>query len=193
MRKLVFATNNPNKVKELAAKIGNSVDLLGLGDIGCTDELPEMQATLEGNARQKARYVYDKFGVSCFADDTGLEVEALQGTPGVYSARYAGPACRAEDNMAKLLNELKGQQNRKAHFRTVICLVLAGEEHYFEGIAEGDITLEKSGAEGFGYDPIFRPTGHSRTFAEMTLEEKNVISHRAKAVEKLAAFLQSLA
>jgi XTP/dITP diphosphohydrolase len=192
MRKLVFATNNPNKVKELAAKIGISVDLLGLSDIGCTDELPETQATLEGNARQKARYVYDKFGVSCFADDTGLEVEALNGAPGVYSARYAGPACRAEDNMAKLLNELKGQQNRKARFRTVICLVLEGEEHYFEGIAEGEITMEKSGTEGFGYDPIFSPTGHSRTFAEMTLEEKNVISHRAKAVEKLAAFLQSL-
>jgi XTP/dITP diphosphohydrolase len=192
-RKLVFATNNANKVKELAAKIGNCAELLGLGDIGCTDELPETQATLEGNARQKARYVFDKFGVSCFADDTGLEVDALNGAPGVYSARYAGPACRAEDNMVKLLNELKGKSNRKARFRTVICLVRAGEEHYFEGMAEGEITMEKSGAEGFGYDPIFRPVGHSRTFAEMTLEEKNVISHRAKAVEKLAAFLQSLA
>lgn len=191
MRKLVFATNNPNKVKELAAKIGDSVELLGLGDIGCNDELPETQATLEGNARQKARYVYEKFGVSCFADDTGLEVEALNGAPGVYSARYAGPSCRAEDNMAKLLNELKGKANRKARFRTVICLVLEGEVHYFEGIAEGEITLEKSGAEGFGYDPIFMPTGHSHTFAEMTLDEKNVISHRAKAVEKLATFLQS--
>lgn len=191
MRKLVFATNNPNKVKELAAKIGDSVELLGLGDIGCTDELPETQATLEGNARQKARFVYENYGVSCFADDTGLEVEALNGAPGVYSARYAGPACKAEDNMAKLLKELEGKQNRKARFRTVICLVLEGEEHYFEGIAEGEITLEKSGAEGFGYDPIFKPVGYSRTFAEMTLEEKNTISHRAKAVDKLVSFLQS--
>ena len=192
MMKLVFATNNPNKLKELQALVGDKYELLGLKDIGCFEEIPEEQPTLEGNARQKAFYVYEKYGYSCFADDTGLEVEALNGEPGVYSARYAGEAKDANANMNKLLHEMAKINNRKARFRTVISLVINGKEEQFEGIAEGEITREKSGDSGFGYDPVFMPEGFSKTFAEMELQDKNKISHRGRAVQKLVRYLQTI-
>lgn len=192
MTKLVFATNNPNKLKELQAILGDEFELLGLKDIGCTEEIPEEQPTLEGNARQKAFYVYEKYGYSCFADDTGLEVEALNGEPGVYSARYAGEKKDAGANMNKLLHEMAKINNRKARFRTVISLVIGGKEKQFEGIAEGEITREKHGNSGFGYDPVFLPDGYSKTFAEMELHEKNKISHRGRAVQKLVNHLQTI-
>lgn len=192
MTKLVFATNNPNKLKELQAILGDEFELLGLKDIGCTEEIPEEQPTLEGNARQKAFYVYEKYGYSCFADDTGLEVEALNGEPGVYSARYAGEKKDAGANMNKLLHEMAKINNRKARFRTVISLVIDGKEKQFEGIAEGEITREKHGNSGFGYDPVFLPDGYSKTFAEMELHEKNKISHRGRAVQKLVNHLQTI-
>ncbi len=190
--KLVFATNNPNKLKELQALVGKKYQLLGLKDIGCFEEIPEEQPTLEGNARQKAFYVYDNYGYSCFADDTGLEVEALNGEPGVYSARYAGEDKDAGANMNKLLHEMAKINNRKARFRTVISLVINGEEKQFEGVAEGEITREKKGDSGFGYDPVFLPEGHSKTFAEMELQDKNKISHRGRAVQKLIQYLQTI-
>lgn len=189
--KIVFATNNQNKVREIKSILGEGFEILSLKDIGCKEELPETQETLEGNAFQKARYVADNYGVNCFADDTGLEVEALNGAPGVYSARYAGEQCSAEDNMTKMLAELQNKENRTAKFRTVIALVLDGEEHAFEGKVEGDITMSKSGSDGFGYDPIFRPSGYDVTFSEMSMGEKNSISHRGKAVAKLAEFMKS--
>jgi XTP/dITP diphosphohydrolase len=192
MTKLVFATNNPNKLKELQAILGDEFELLGLKDIGCTEEIPEEQPTLEGNARQKAFYVYEKYGYSCFADDTGLEVEALNGEPGVYSARYAGEKKDAGANMNKLLHEMAKINNRKARFRTVISLVIGGKEKQFEGIAEGEITREKHGNSGFGYDPVFLPDEYSKTFAEMELHEKNKISHRGSAVQKLVNHLQTI-
>lgn len=189
---LLFATNNKNKIKEIASHISSKINLLGLEDIGCKDELPETQDTLEGNALQKARFVHDNYKVNCFSDDTGLEVEALDGRPGVYSARYAGEQKSAEDNMDKILGEMKQFENRKAKFRTVIALIFDGKEFLFEGFIEGKITYEKKGGKGFGYDPIFIPDGSQMTFAEMNLDEKNKISHRALAVNKLVNFLNDL-
>jgi XTP/dITP diphosphohydrolase len=190
--KLVFATNNPHKLKELQAILGDHFELLSLKEIGCFEEIPEEQPTLEGNARQKAFFVFEKYGYSCFADDTGLEIAALNGEPGVYSARYASETKDPQANMDKVLANLKNEDNRKARFRTVISLVLDGEEKQFEGIVEGEITHEKRGDSGFGYDPIFLPIGYKKTFAEMDLSEKIQISHRARAVQKLVEYLKTL-
>ena len=207
--KIVFATNNEHKLSEIRAILGPSFDVVSLADIGCHEDIPETGQTLEENALMKAEYVYNKYHLSCFADDTGLEVEALNGAPGVYSARYAaivpagepaGPSHDSEANMARLLRELANNNNRKARFRTVIALIEKKDVcpcgctsikvvHKFEGIVNGEITREKSGAEGFGYDPIFRPDGYDKTFAELGLDIKNQISHRARAVAKLAEFL----
>ena len=192
--RLCFATNNEHKLAEVRPLLPSSVELLSLQEIGCSEELPETQETLTGNARQKAEYVWEHYGVPCFADDTGLEVAALGGAPGVYSARYAGPQRSAADNVAKLLQELQGASDRSAQFRTVIALILPGnEQHEFDGAIEGSITEEGHGQDGFGYDPIFQPQGHTQTFAEMTLAQKNTMSHRARAVQQLVAFLQKLA
>jgi len=190
--KLVFATNNQHKLNELQAILGDHFELLSLKDIGCFEEIPEEQPTLEGNARQKAFYVYEKFGFPCFADDTGLEIEALNGEPGIFSARYAGEAKDPQANMDKVLTKLKNEDNRKARFRTVISLILDGEEKQFEGIVEGEIIREKRGDSGFGYDPVFLPVGYNKTFAEMSLADKNQISHRARAVQKLVEYLKSI-
>lgn len=190
--KLCFATNNQNKLKEVKKSLGDQVQIVSLKEIGCNEELPETQETLEGNSLQKAQYVYDNYGVSCFADDTGLLIDALNGEPGVYSARYAGEECSSEDNMAKVLDKLKGVTDRKAHFKTVVTLVVDGVNHQFSGVAKGSIRTEKSGEEGFGYDPIFEPEGYAITFSEMTMEEKNIISHRGKAVRALVGYLKSL-
>ncbi|MDU0369235.1 RdgB/HAM1 family non-canonical purine NTP pyrophosphatase [Hymenobacter endophyticus] len=189
--RLCFASNNAHKLDEIRPLLPATVELLSLADIGCEVELPETQDTLEGNARQKAQYVWDHFGVACFADDTGLEVTALGGEPGVYSARYAGPQRLSEDNVRKLLQELQGQPDRSARFRTVVALVLPGNEvHEFAGTVEGHITEAPQGTDGFGYDPIFQPAeGDGRTFAQMTLAEKNTISHRSRAVQGLVGFL----
>jgi XTP/dITP diphosphohydrolase len=187
--KLVFATNNPNKLSELQALVLEGIEILSLKEINCNEELPETNPTLEGNALQKAKYVYQNYGFNCFADDTGLEIEALGGAPGVYSARYAGEDCKAEDNMQKVLTKLENEDNRNAKFRTVISLIIKGEENLFEGECSGNITKTKSGAEGFGYDPIFTPEGYEITFAEMSKQEKGAISHRGKAVEKLVDYL----
>lgn len=189
MMKLVFATQNQNKVNELKVLLPKNIELLSLKDINCNDDIPETSPNLKGNALQKAQYVYSKYGLNCFADDTGLEVEALNNEPGVYSARYAGPQKNANDNMNLLLQNLKDTPNRKAHFKTVICLIIDGETHFFEGIAKGEITQQKSGNKGFGYDPIFKPKGYNVTFADMSLSEKNKISHRGKAVSLLMNFL----
>lgn len=189
--KIVFATNNKHKLQELQAILGNNFELVSLQDIGCFEDIPEEQPTLEGNARQKAYYVFEKFGVSCFADDTGLEIEALNGEPGVYSARYAGEEKSAEANMNKVLEKMSEKDKRKARFRTVISLVIDGEEKQFEGIVEGEILRQKRGGSGFGYDPIFQPAGYNQTFAEMSLNEKNKISHRGRAVEKLVHYLKT--
>lgn len=189
-RKLVFATNNAHKLDEVRRMLGDRVEVVSLGDIGCHTDIPETADTLEGNARQKAEYVYKKYATDCFADDTGLEVEALGGAPGVHSARYAGEKGHdSEANMNKLLAEMQGNPNRKARFRTVICLIEGGEEHLFEGIVNGKIIDEKRGGSGFGYDPVFVPEGHDETFSEMGGEEKNRISHRAHAVRKLCDYL----
>jgi len=190
--KLVFATNNQHKLKELQAILGGHFELLSLKDIGCEEEIPEEQPTLEGNARQKAEYIYERYGYSCFADDTGLEIDALNGEPGVYSARYAGEAKDPQANMDKVLAKLKNEGNRKARFRTVISLALDGDEKQFEGIVEGEITRKKRGGSGFGYDPVFLPNGYEQTFAEMDLSDKNEISHRARAVQKLVEYLKSI-
>lgn len=190
--KLVFATNNQHKLEELQAMLGDEIKLLSLKDIGCTEEIPEEQATLEGNASQKSAYVFDKYGYSCFADDTGLEIEALNREPGVYSARYAGEEKSAEANMNKVLEKLAKINNRKARFRTVISLIINGEENQFEGIVEGEIIQQKRGDSGFGYDPIFKPSGFDTTFAEMNLKDKNKISHRGRAVKKLVNYLKNL-
>jgi XTP/dITP diphosphohydrolase len=192
-RKLVIATNNAHKLQEIAAILGDEIELLSLKDIRCFDEIPETAETLEGNALMKARYIRDRFGMDCFADDTGLEVEALHGAPGVYSARYAGGEGHdSEANMQKLLKELQGETNRAARFRTVIALLMDGEEHLFEGIVNGSIIEEKRGAAGFGYDPLFVPTGYDATFAELGEEVKNQISHRARAVQQLVDFLRKV-
>lgn len=189
--KMVVATNNAHKLKEIAAILGQEIELLSLKDIQCFADIPETADTLEGNARQKAMYIYENYGMDCFADDTGLEVEALGGAPGVFSARYAGEGHDSEANMQKLLKELAGKENRKAQFRTVICLIRNGKEHLFEGIVKGEIIQEKRGGEGFGYDPIFVPEGYDLTFAELGDDVKNTISHRARAVEKLCQFLKA--
>ena len=191
-RKLVFATNNAHKLEEVAAILGDQVELLSLNDIGCQTDIPETAETLEGNALLKSSYIYKNYHLDCFADDTGLEVEALNGAPGVYSARYAGGEGHdAQANMLKLLHELDGKENRKAQFRTAISLILDGKEYLFEGVIKGGIIKEKRGDSGFGYDPVFMPEGYDRTFAELGNDIKNQISHRALAVQKLCEFLQS--
>jgi len=198
--KIVFATNNQHKLQEIRHILGNSIEVLSLRDIGCDVDIPETSTTLEENARQKAEYIWQHFHCDVFADDTGLEVEALGGAPGVYSARYAGEGHDSEANMAKLLHELAENNNRKARFRTVIALIQKKDvcpcgctsikqEHLFEGIVEGEITHERSGVGGFGYDPIFRPDGYDKTFADLGEETKNQISHRARATAKLAEYL----
>ncbi|WP_294747017.1 non-canonical purine NTP diphosphatase [uncultured Prevotella sp.] len=208
--KIVFATNNLHKLQEVRQILGDSFEVLSLKDIGCDVDIPETGQTLEENALQKARYVYDNYHIDCFADDTGLEVEALNGAPGVYSARYAAmeptgstdspKSHDSEANMARLLRELSDKDNRKARFRTVIALIQKKDvcpcgctsikqEHLFDGIVKGEITTERSGVEGFGYDPIFRPEGYDQTFAEMNAEQKNSISHRGRATAKLAEYL----
>jgi XTP/dITP diphosphohydrolase len=188
--KLVFATNNKHKLEEVRAILGNKIEILSLNDIDCHDDIPETADTLEGNALIKARYIYEKFGVDCFADDTGLEVEVLNGEPGVYSARYAGEECNPEANMYKLLQNLTGKNNRNAQFRTVIALIIKGEEKLFNGIVKGTISNEKMGNAGFGYDPIFIPEGFSESFAQMTSDMKNSISHRYRATEELSNYLK---
>ena len=187
--KICFATNNKKKIEEVNAALGPEFELVSLQEIGCVEELPETGDTLDHNAFQKARYVKEHFGVDCFADDTGLEVEALDGAPGVYSGRFAGEPRSDERNIDLLLEKMAGKTDRKARFRTVIALILEGKEYQFEGIAEGEILKERVGEKGFGYDPVFRPLGFDRTFAELSLEEKNEISHRGKAVKSLIEFL----
>ncbi len=189
MKKIVFATNNKHKLDEIRRIANDQVQILSLSDFHCNDEIDETGVTLEENALIKARYVKDQTGYDCFADDTGLEVEALDGGPGVYSARYAGDDCNPEDNIRKLLSELQGVENRHARFRTVIALLINGEEHLFEGVVNGLIIEEKRGDSGFGYDPVFMPAGYRQTFAELGNDIKNRISHRALATEQLIAFL----
>ncbi len=189
---LVFATNNKNKVKEIKALLPSSMKILTLSEIGCTEEIEETEETIEGNAKLKANYITKKYGYDCFADDTGLEVDALNGAPGVYSARYAGENVTYEDNVQKILHEMKEKSNRKSQFRTVVALNFKGEQYLFEGVCKGGITSEKHGNDGFGYDPIFRPLGFKQTFAEMSLAEKGKISHRGLAVQKLINFLKQL-
>lgn len=191
MKKLVFATNNAHKLEEIRAILGDQVEVLSLKDIHCEADIPETADTLEGNAALKAEYVYRNYGLDCFADDTGLEVEALNGAPGIYSARYAGGEGHdSEANMKKLLHEMEGQDNRRAQFRTAICLIEGGKEHLFEGVVRGEIIRYRRGTSGFGYDSVFVPEGYTETFAEMGNEEKNKISHRARAVQKLCAYLK---
>ncbi|WP_353087061.1 non-canonical purine NTP diphosphatase [Flavobacterium sp.] len=187
--KLVFASNNAHKITEIQAMLPPSIELLGLQDIGCFEDIPETASTLEGNAQLKADYVTENYSLPCFADDTGLEVEALNGAPGVYSARYAGEQKNALDNMQKLLTALEGKSNRKAQFKTVIALNINGKSHQFTGIVQGEISKEKKGTQGFGYDPIFVPEGFTSSFAEMNQDEKARLSHRGKAVAQLIAFL----
>lgn len=190
--KLIFATNNKHKLEEISKALNNKFDLLSLSDIGFKEEIPETHETLEENSREKAEYIFNRFKTNVFADDTGLEIEALNGEPGVYSARYAGEHCSFTDNMDKVLEKLGNNTNRNAKFRTVITLILDNKEYQFEGIVEGEITKTKHGIEGFGYDPIFRPIGYKETFAEMSMELKNKISHRGLAVKKLIEFLGQL-
>ncbi len=191
--KLVFATNNKNKLAEIEQQLNNSFELLSLADIGCTEDIPETHATIEGNASQKSNYLFEKYHYNCFADDTGLEVEVLNNEPGVYSARYAGPQRNDTDNMNKLLLELQNKSNRKARFKTIISLVIDSKEQLFEGIINGTIINEKRGANGFGYDPLFVPDGYDKTFAELDSSIKNTISHRAIAFKKLIAHLKNIA
>ena len=188
VKKIVFATGNPNKLKEIKSAI-KSFEIVGLKDLGITEEIPETGDTLKKNALQKAKYVYDKTGLDCFSDDTGLEIEALNLRPGVYSAMYSGPDCNAENNMRKVLEELGETPNRTAQFKTVIALILRGKEYFFKGLVKGEILKEKTGKDGFGYDPIFRPLGYKESFAEMSIAQKNEISHRGLAVKKLIKFL----
>lgn len=189
---LVFATNNLNKLKEVQALLPNFIELKSLSDINCFDEITETATTLDGNAILKADFVTQKFQLNCFADDTGLEVESLNGTPGVYSARYSGEDGTSEKNIEKLLFNLKDKSNRNAQFRTVIALNLSGKQTLFEGVCKGKIIKEKRGMKGFGYDPIFIPDGFTKTFAEMNIDEKGTISHRGKAIQKLIQFLNNL-
>ena len=187
---LVFASNNKNKILEIQSMLPENIKILSLEDIGCIEDIPETADTIEGNAILKANYVTQKYGFDCFADDTGLEVDSLNGEPGVYSARYAGEQRNADDNMNQLLDSLLHKTNRKAQFKTVIALNLNGEQELFTGIVKGEITLEKTGNQGFGYDPIFQPEGFSETFAQLPLEMKNKIGHRGKATQLLIAFLK---
>ncbi|RGM50043.1 MULTISPECIES: non-canonical purine NTP diphosphatase [Bacteroides] len=189
MKKFVFATNNAHKLEEVSTILGSKIELLSMKDINCNVDIPETADTLEGNALIKAKYIFNNYHLDCFADDTGLEVEALNGAPGVYSARYAGDAHNSEANMQKLLSDLEGIENRKAQFRTVFALIIDGKDHLFEGIVKGVITKNRRGTSGFGYDPIFIPEGYTQTYAEMGNELKNKISHRALATNKLCNFL----
>ncbi len=189
--KLVFATNNSHKLKEIKAMMPDGIELLSLSDIGCYDEIEETEATLEGNASLKADHITKKYGYSCFSDDTGLEVEALNGAPGVYSARYAGEKASYENNVNKLLQEMEGVKNRSGRFRTVIALNIDYYQYLFEGICEGIILEKQQGTAGFGYDPIFQPRGFNQSFAEMQMDEKGKISHRGQAIKKLIEFLKS--
>lgn len=189
MKALVFATNNKHKLEEIRSIAGGKCQIISLSEIGCHDDIPETADTLEGNALLKARWVKERYGYDCFADDTGLEVEALDNRPGVYSARYAGEDCNSENNIDKLLGELAGVANRRARFRTVIALVTGEEEHLFDGVIYGNISTERHGEGGFGYDKVFRPEGSERTFAEMAAEEKNAVSHRARATKQLIDYL----
>lgn len=188
-KRFVFATNNVHKLEEVTAILGDKIELLSMKDIDCHADIPETADTLEGNALLKARYIFENYQTDCFADDTGLEVEALDGAPGVYSARYAGDAHNSEANMQKLLQDMEGVENRKARFRTVFALIVDGKEHLFEGIVKGEITKYRHGTSGFGYDPVFIPEGYTQTYAEMGNELKNKISHRAVATNKLCKFL----
>ena len=192
MKQIVFATNNKNKLREIREIMSDLYEVLSLDDIGCHEEIVEDAETIEGNAKIKANFVTNKYHVDCFADDTGLEVEALNGAPGVYSARYAGEHCSYQDNVNKMLNAMRGKTNRKAAFRTVIALNLDGKSYTFEGRCDGQIIESQRGTDGFGYDPIFMPDGFNQTFAEMSHEEKNAISHRGRATKKLIAFLKDL-
>ncbi|HUH34006.1 MAG TPA: non-canonical purine NTP diphosphatase [Daejeonella sp.] len=187
---LVFATNNQHKLEEVQALTGNDIQLKSLNDIACFDDIPETGETFEDNASQKSHYIFDRYQLNCFGDDSGLEVDALNGEPGVYSARYGGSR-DPEANLQLVLDKLANAESRKARFRTVISLIIDGQEHFFEGVAKGEITREKAGVKGFGYDPIFKPAGFQITFAEMTSEQKNAISHRAKAMHQLIAFLKT--
>ena len=189
--KLVFATNNLNKLKEVQKMLPNTIKLLSLRDINCFDEIDETEMSLEGNAKLKANYIVQKYGYNCFADDTGLEVESLDGKPGVYSARFAGEPSNSENNIQKLLTELKNKSNRSAQFRTIISLHINNATFIFEGICKGEILENKQGEKGFGYDPIFKPENYTVSFAEMSSEEKNIISHRGIAIKKLVRFLSA--
>lgn len=190
--KLVIATQNKHKVEEIKPGLNPEIELIGLSDLHFLEEVPENSDTLEGNALEKAKFIYDKFHLNTMSDDTGLEVESLNGEPGIYSARYAGESKNSDNNIEKLLNKLKGKSNRNARFRTVIALIIKNKKYLFEGIVEGIIIENRRGNMGFGYDPIFQPEGYNKTFAEMTLEEKNEISHRARALKKLTVFLNEL-
>lgn len=190
---LVFATNNKNKFKEVELMLkGLSIELLSLKDVECFEDIPETKATIEGNALQKANYVFEKYGYNCFADDTGLEIEALNGEPGIYSARYAGDSKDQKANMKKVLDKLSGKENRKAQFKTIFALIIEGKETLFSGIIKGEILKEETGTYGFGYDPIFKAEGYDLSFAEITMDEKNKISHRALATQKLVEYLKNI-
>ncbi len=191
MISLVFATNNVHKLNEIKTAVGSKINILSLSDIGCSEDIPETADTLQGNASQKSWYIFNKYHIDCFADDTGLEIDALNGKPGVYSARYAGENHDHEKNMDKVLSELQGVQNRKAKFRTIISLIINGTETLFEGVVKGTILTERHGNKGFGYDPIFKPMGLEISFAEMDLSDKNKTSHRGIAVQKLKEFLDA--
>lgn len=191
MQQLVFATNNRHKLEEVAAKLNGKIKLLSLDDIGCYADIAETGQTFAANASIKSRYIYNQYQLNCFGDDSGLEIEALNNEPGIYSARYAGTHGNHQANIAKVLDKLKGSDNRKARFRTIISLIWGGEEHFFEGTVEGTIRHELSGSDGFGYDPIFEPDGYDITFAEMSMDEKNSISHRGRAMDQLIAFLNA--
>ncbi len=191
MRKMVFATNNPHKLKEVRELLHDLFEVVSLKDLNFREDIPETGETLAENASQKSRYVYDRFGLDCFADDTGLEVDALDGAPGVYSARYASEKATYDENVTKLLRELEGKQERAARFKTVVSLWLDGKEYLFDGKVEGRILLQRTGGDGFGYDPVFQPDGFSKSFAEMSSELKNRISHRGIAMNKLIGFLKS--
>lgn len=190
--KLIFATQNKHKIEEIKPGLNPQIELIDLENLGFKEDVPENADTLEGNALEKANFIYSKYHIDTISDDTGLEVESLNGEPGIYSARYAGESKNSDDNIDKLLQNLKGKSNRKARFKTVIALILDQKEYVFEGIVEGEIIESRKGEMGFGYDPIFQPTGYNKTFAEMTLEQKNDISHRARALKKLTIFLNEL-
>ncbi len=192
MKKIIFATNNLHKLSEVRALLGGAFEVVSLKELGFEEDIPETGTTLAENASQKSYYIYERYGLDCFADDTGLEVDALDGAPGVYSARYAGEHASYEENVTKLLQELKSKTNRTARFKTVVSLILNGEEFQFEGRVEGRILTQRSGSSGFGYDPVFQPEGYSESFAEMPSDLKNRISHRGRAMQKLFVFLKNL-